>query len=79
MCVKLHPENLNSGLYPSHPTSIYICGVTTVPKMRSSDNTIVEERGIDSYISLLKTLRSINHLNYKILDIFKKLYINQIR
>ena len=70
MCVKLHPENLNSDLYPSHPTSIYICGVTIVPRMHGSDNPIVEERGIDSYIFLLKTLRSINYLNYKILDIF---------
>ena len=70
MCVKLHPENLNSDLYPSHPISIYICGVTIVPRMHGSDNPIVEERGIDSYIFLLKTLRSINYLNYKILDIF---------
>ena len=70
MCVKLHPKNLNFSIYPSHPTNIYICGVTTVPKMHSSDNLIVEERGIDSSISLLKTLRSINYLNYKIFDIF---------
>ena len=70
MCVKLHPKNLNSSIYPSHPTNIYICRVTTVPKMHGSDNSIVEERGIDSSISLLKTLRSINYLNYKIFDIF---------
>ena len=29
MCVKFPPKDLNSGPYPSHPTSTYTCGVTT--------------------------------------------------
>ena len=31
MCVKLLSENLNSDLYPSHPTSTYTYRVTIVP------------------------------------------------
>ena len=33
MCMKLPPGDLNSGPYPSHPTSIYTCGVTTAPRV----------------------------------------------
>ena len=35
MCVKLPLEDLNLGFCPSHPTSIYPCGVTITP--RTSD------------------------------------------
>ena len=31
--MKLPPENLNSGHYPSHPTNIYTCRVTTAPRV----------------------------------------------
>ena len=37
MCVKLPLGDLNPGLCPPYPTSIYICGVTTTPKMRSGN------------------------------------------
>ena len=33
MCVKLSPGDLNPGPYPSHPTSIYTCGVTNTPRV----------------------------------------------
>lgn len=36
MCVKLPPGDLNPSPYSPHPMSIYICGVTTIPRMRSS-------------------------------------------
>jgi len=35
MCIKLPPEDLNSDPYPPHPTNIYICGVTTAPRVCS--------------------------------------------
>ena len=34
MCVKFPIGDLNSGPYPPHLTNIYICGVTTAPRMR---------------------------------------------
>ena len=34
MCLKLHLGDLNSSLWPPHPTSIYTCGVTTAPRVR---------------------------------------------
>ena len=34
MFVKLIFEDLNPNSYPLPPTSTYICGVTTVPKVR---------------------------------------------
>ena len=34
MCVKLPSEDLNSGLYPPYPTSIYTYRVTTTPRVR---------------------------------------------
>ena len=33
--MKLLPENLNSDLYPPHPTRTYTCRVTTAPKVRN--------------------------------------------
>ena len=38
MCVELPFGDLNSDFCFSHTTSIYICGVTIVPKMCSSNN-----------------------------------------
>ena len=35
MCVKLPFGDLNLSSYPPLSTSIYTCGVTTVPKIRS--------------------------------------------
>ena len=35
MCVKFPPGDLNPIPYPSHPTGIYICGVTTAPNVHS--------------------------------------------
>ena len=35
MCVKLSLRDLNPGPCPPHRTSIYICGVTTAPRVRS--------------------------------------------
>ena len=33
MCVKLSLGDLNPGPYPSHPTNIYTCKVTTTPRV----------------------------------------------
>ena len=33
MCVKLLSGDLNFNPYPPHPTSIYICEVTTTPRV----------------------------------------------
>ena len=35
ICVKLPPKDLNPDPYPPHPTSIYICGVTTASRVSS--------------------------------------------
>ena len=40
MCVKLPYEDLNSSPYPSHPTNIYICGVTTALRVRGGPEGI---------------------------------------
>ena len=37
MCVKLLPKDLNSGLYSSHPKSIYTYGVTIVLRVCSDE------------------------------------------
>ena len=37
MCVKFFLGDLNSGLYPSYPTSTYICRVT-IALIMCSDN-----------------------------------------
>ena len=37
MCVKFPPKDLNSGSYPSHPTSTYTCGVTTALRVCSGE------------------------------------------
>ena len=41
MCVKLPPRDLNPGPYPPHPTSIYICEVTTALRVHG-ENKILE-------------------------------------
>ena len=35
MCVKFRPGDLNPNPYSPHLTSIYICGITTTPKVHS--------------------------------------------
>ena len=39
MCVKLHPEHLNSGPYFLHPTNISTCGVTIAPNVCGGNKT----------------------------------------
>ena len=34
MCVKFPIGDLNPDPYPPHPTNVYICGVTTAPRVR---------------------------------------------
>ena len=36
MCVKLRPGDLNPDPYLPHPTNIYICGITTIPKVHGN-------------------------------------------
>ena len=45
MCVKLPPGDLKLGLYPSHLTSTYTCGVTTAPMVRSGECLIFKSKG----------------------------------
>ena len=45
MCVKLPPGDLKLGLYPSHLTSTYTCGVTTAPMVRSGESLIFKSKG----------------------------------
>ena len=44
ICVKLFLRNLNSGPYPPHPTSIYICEVTTALKVRGGANMCIKHK-----------------------------------
>ena len=37
MCVKLYLRDLNPDPCPSHPTNIYICGMTTAPRVRGGE------------------------------------------
>ena len=39
MCVKFPPGDLNPSPYPPHPTSTYICGVITAPRVRGGITT----------------------------------------
>ena len=41
MCVKLPLGNLNPDPYPTHPTSIYTCEVTTTPSVCGGDYWII--------------------------------------
>ena len=58
MCVKLSLKGLNSGSYPSHPTSIYTCGVIIVPKMCDGKRHLLRTQ--------LYIIPSTSHLNFPI-------------
>ena len=71
MCVKLPPRDLNPGPYPPHPTSIYICEVTTALRVHG-ENKILERENkwmMWPLMWLNKSLATIN-TTFQILDIY---------
>ena len=44
MCVKLSPGYLNSDPYPSHPTSIYTCGMITAEGQKKEEPYQVKDQ-----------------------------------
>jgi len=40
--VKFPPRDLNLGSWPSHPTSTYICEVTTAPRVRGGAKSLLK-------------------------------------
>ena len=67
MCVKLPLGDLNLSSYPPHPTSIYICGVTTAPRVRGDGFALLKkgEMAINNNVGVVARLRLILHSQKK--------------
>ena len=52
MCVNLLPGNLNPGVYPPHPISIYTCEVTTAPKVSLQKTGLIVAFSINATIAI---------------------------
>ena len=87
MCVKLPPGDLNLGLYPSHPTSIYTCGVTIAPRVCGGTFffsfqwccvvVLLFMTVIKLYL-ILKSILKFSHVLHKHNKKLKRAYINKI-
>ena len=62
MYMKLPPRNLNHRPCPPHPISIYICGVTTAPRMRNGNTPYLLRRKIIDYFGSIINVSSISHI-----------------
>ena len=52
MCVNLLPGNLNPGVYPPHPISIYTCEMTTAPKVSLQKTGLIVAFSINAAIAI---------------------------
>ena len=68
MCIKLSSEDLNSSLYPPHPTSTYTCGVTIA--LRVCDDNLLLSTLISKVSSkFLDLCIRLTHISCRLLEL----------